>query len=1437
MRRGARNHLRGLPVSRGDILIFSRTYDIERFWCPVDGKYALDRWGFLQDPLDTSVWSPESDVVPFEQIQDVPVLILLGEPGAGKSRWFQHAEQKTIEDIRSSGNQGIWIDLGHYEAAEETINAVFRHSDFVEWVRGKHRLQLFLDGFDECHSRVDVLPKRFLSELRRQPIERLCLRIMCRTSEWPQNLEKGLLELWDERFPIGGTTQTGLHGKGQSADARPVQSFELMPFRREDVTAILSGEHIEPETFLSEIQSRQLVPFALTPQTLAFLAKMYRTTGRLPDDLVELYREGCLELCREHNPDRIDGRLTSPYQTDELYAVASRIAALTIFCDRHTILRNDARPEDGELSLRDICYGHENVNGQDMHVGEDIVRDTLNTGLFNGRTGGRMGWAHLTYPEFLAADYLHRNNLTTDHMKTLMRHASGADKKTPPQLRETATWLAAVNQDFLDLVMETEPEILLTKRPHLYYAGDKELINERLVKNLLQSLDGGRVLDSRISYMRLGCLQHPRLGDQLTPYITDRVKNFVVRRVAIRIAEENDVRELQDPICDVALDPEQDDLVRQPAAHALIRLADNHVKSRLKYLIQAQGDDDPDDELKGCALTALWPAFMTAGELFGNLTVPKNPDLFGAYAGFLEWHLVDNMSVSDLPEALEWVQRQPESRERATSFRKIINSMMIFAYDHFDYPAVLQQFARAAHHRLGQYEEIMTARSEGRKHNILFADDARRRHLVKEMLTLASNSKESAIFEAHILGNLVDHRDFSWLLELFQSQKCQKTMEITAFLVARLFETTNAEEFEAVYSLSINNKALADAIQPSLGPVDLESEEASRGRRRLQLEQERTHKPAQEQTSLDEDAILMILEAIEAGNLLRFVNLCWRMVAAEPGKNGYALAKLRSWEACNTNTKERFIQAAVTYITESNPTAWVSADRIDWAAIAGCIAFSLILRVPIRSSRPLPASIWVKWAPIIVACGGILEDESIIAEAYARVPDQIICSILNQIDYENSRDGYIFITEKLHRFWDTELTQAMLNKLGDTILKANAIEAILNAISKHDIEAAEGFAKSKLSVPIPARARERMLALVAGKFLMLHFSEESWPTVWHAIAGARLFGRKLLSIVDANFGLRQFFEKMTEDDLATLYIWISREYPSLEEALPHKGSRSPNVQDIRERILANLQNRGTVASVQALRTLSSRLPGQAERRRWIIDFANERVLAATWMPWRPDEVLGMIQDHQKRLVQTGDQLLEVVIESVSRFEKSLHDELPAMRDLWDLQVKQLHGSDQASDTWIPVNENTLSDRIARHLRSDLTERGIIISREVRIRPGDLTDIHVDAIIREPSSDRIDLVKVIIEVKGCWNDGLENDMAGQLLGRYMTENNCSHGLYLIGWFQCDSWDKRDYRSQRPSKGIVNMTIDEAKTKFNGQAETLTAQSGKALRAFVLNAGRR
>ena len=95
-------------------------------------------------------------------------------------------------------------------------------------------------------------------------------------------------------------------------------------------------------------------------------------------------------------------------------------------------------------------------------------------------------------------------------------------------------------------------------------------------------------------------------------------------------------------------------------------------------------------------------------------------------------------------------------------------------------------------------------------------------------------------------------------------------------------------------------------------------------------------------------------------------------------------------------------------------------------------------------------------------------------------------------------------------------------------------------------------------------------------------------------------------------------------------------------------------------------------------------------------------------------------------------------------------------------------------------------------------------------------------------EQLGVVTVIIEVKGSWHRDLKKAMETQLLGRYLKDNRCQHGIYLVGWYNCELWDDNDHKKKRAPR----RSIAEAQQMFDAQADTLS-QNGIHVKAFVMD----
>jgi hypothetical protein len=108
-------------------------------------------------------------------------------------------------------------------------------------------------------------------------------------------------------------------------------------------------------------------------------------------------------------------------------------------------------------------------------------------------------------------------------------------------------------------------------------------------------------------------------------------------------------------------------------------------------------------------------------------------------------------------------------------------------------------------------------------------------------------------------------------------------------------------------------------------------------------------------------------------------------------------------------------------------------------------------------------------------------------------------------------------------------------------------------------------------------------------------------------------------------------------------------------------------------------------------------------------------------------------------------------------------------------------------------------------------------------------MHIDAIASVEGTDEIyGPISLIVEVKGSWNSGLMEDMQRQLKNRYLQNNQCETGLYLVVFFSAASWSQADPRKTKNTQ----LSIGELRRKLEEQAASLSGAVN--LKTYVLDA---
>lgn len=1404
----------------------NKIYNWKRFWCPREGNINLSDGGFLYDPDSDFGHAFNPDVVSFESIEETPCLILLGEPGIGKTQSMRLKHDLIKTKIKSEGDEILWINLNSIGSEFRLMDKIFRDRIFDSWMESKYKLHIFLDSLDECQLKIDTVTSILFEELKNYRIERLYLRICCRTADWRNSFENELKKLWSEKS---------------------VGVYELVPLRRIDIIEAAKMEGLNSKNFIDAIYEKEIVPLAIKPITLKILLNIFKRESQFPLTQAELYLEGCKRLCEETNEKRRESRHINSFSVDQKLAVAGRISAVTIFSNHFTIWKDldEGNILKEDIYYKDLCGGFENVNGEQFKINENVIKETLGTGLFSSRGPHRMGWSHQTYAEFLSAYYLIKNNVDIEQILSLIKHPNTTEGKLVPQLHETAAWLAGMNSEIFKNILSGNPEVLL--KSDISKIDKKDI--KYLVDKLLMLFEKDELNDDLEIRFQYNKLNHHDLSKQLQPHIFNRKTKKDVRRVAIDIAEACNLRSLQKGLANIALDQNEDYSDRKNAAFAVSRIADDETKLLLKPLLMINIGEDPDDELKGCTLKALWPNHLTVKELLKLLTQPKKPDLFGIYKVFIYDDILPHLKIEDLPAVLKWIENKGWNKIRRDPFEKLIKDIFILSWKNLDKSAVLAVFSKTIVSLIINYANVVGTDYYNKLIELIETEVDKRRLLTKTIIPLISKLiVEQKILDlfSPIFIPLVTYDDLFWTIEQFNVAS-DNIKPLWVELIDNSFDRKDSESIEKIYEAHKKNSLLEERFKNLYKEIDLNSPEAKKQREYYNKYLKRSSGDIKKKflSPSPSERILKFLCDFENNNYNAWWHLC-QVLTLKPDSTHFEneieadLTILPGWKSSNIETKARILSAAKVYIENKEPNIkkWLDNNTWYYSDYAGYKSIVLIWKKDKNYFSSISENTWKKWAPVIISYPTHSGDdkglhEELVKIAYEKAPEEIIEYLLIMIDRENEVHNFIDSINKVKKCWNNQLACAMFQKVKDNALKPENMADLLGELLAYGFKDAITYAESVVQNSYSKIGDQFYKSVFSAIEIMTYTENASWSFIWPLIQKKENFGKEIVSKLAHRYDTNsdKILQKLNEEQLEEFYIWLVNQYPYSEDP-KIEGVHSVGIREMiarfRDSVLLNLKAKGTQKACKLIGQIKIKFPELKGIKRILLE-AQNIALQKTWIPPLPEDILKLFSDRKFRLVETGNQLSDVIIESLKLLEKKLHRDTPAVFDLWN-EIKE-----NRKTIYSPKDETSLSDYVKRHLVEDIKNREVIVNREVEIHKsigkgtGKKTDIKIDTLKKDKNGQISgDSLSVIMEVKGCWNKELLTAMETQLLNRYMKQNKFNYGIYLVGWFNCDKWDDSDARKKNANKYNFN----ELKEKLDAQAYKLSQQN-VTIKAFVMD----
>ncbi|MCP4264579.1 MAG: hypothetical protein GY777_03220 [Candidatus Brocadiaceae bacterium] len=1190
--------------------------------------------GFFLDPESEYAHYHHKGVVAFEEIKKTPCLILLGEPGIGKSTTI-NSEILTLENqMLESDDELFYKNLNEYGDENRIISEIFESSTIQSWLKGHYHLHLYLDSMDECFLEIPKLAIIFKNQFHKfkDHASRLSLRISCRTADWPEILKNEFDIIWGEEN---------------------VGVYELAPLRRKDVKEAAQASGLDSSGFIKAIEKKEIQSLAINPITLKFLLEGFINKQQFPDTRSELFLRGCKHLCTENNPDRQATQQTGTLSIAKRLTLASRIAAVMIFCIRSSIYlqENISDSKETDLTLQMLQEGEETTGDHTFSFAESDLREVVKySALFSSRGPYRFGFAHQSYAEFLAARYLASHQFSIQQIKSLIQLSNDPNQMVIPQLKETTAWLCSIKPKVFQELIKSDPQSMLLSD---ITSMEPDLCRD-LVESLLNKFEQQKIIDTDLGrYSQYQKLKHPDLNSQLKPYIKDKTKHFLVRRVAIDIAEECEVKSLQDLLVNVALDNSDMHQIRDQAAHAVSRIADGKARLRLKSLAMKEQQDDEDDQLKGSALRALYPGHLSTQEIFDVLTPPKRDNFFGSYAGFL-MSLPEQLRIEDLPTALKWAKKNPVERTGFPHQYTTLTERILFrAWNHLNEKEILEAYAETIIRRLENYLSICPPSRSGIEDQFPQPlSDETRKNLIKAIVSKVKKYKKHSLVSSMVKPQLFFDNDMEWLIEELKEEKDQAKKEIWAELIHDVFRFDNSDHIEVILQAIPGNNLLADKFQGYFEAVTIDSPLGKKMRisyeetkkREMELEQSEADQK-KKITSTVYERIKTCLDRFENGDSDAWWQLCQEVTCEDTSKHygdelNSDLISQPGWKVCDEFLKERIVKAGKKYILENdaNTDHWLGKDISHRPATAGYKAFIMLKKLESEFLNNLPTDRWEKWASIIIGyleISGVTGEEEtfleVIKQTYQNAPQEVIDTLLILIDKENEKHNRLFILRKIENCLDKRLQDALLDKAKDVSLKTGSFQDLLSYLLRANSKDTKFYAESLLTLPLDKNSKSLERTKSAALALLNAAEDAGWDTVWSAILSDAEFGKDILLSLPNSLTFSEtdsLPDRIGGNNTADLYIWLNKNFPredDPDEDGVHNVVPRESLSHYRDNLLRSLEAKGTQEAIWAIEHIQEELP-DLEFLNFYLVKTRENMRRINWSPLSPDDFLSLINN-------------------------------------------------------------------------------------------------------------------------------------------------------------------------------------------------------------------